>query len=150
MFMFGIVRVLASWRFPPILFEAGVFDLLQPDARSVEADDCILAYELEEVAPVLLSRAMAIFISQVGQPFGLPLGRDFQKPASEQVTGVRVNPPDSIAEAVLQTRIAVDDEINELADALLPRSGRAVSGNDHLGEPRNDLVLLAGEKLRFV
>src|SRR5262245_27603487 len=63
---------------------------------------------------------------------------------------MRVNPTDPIPKAILQALIAEDYEINELADACLPRPRRAVSRNDQLGEPRYDLVLVAGEKLRFV
>src|SRR5215510_1787850 len=63
---------------------------------------------------------------------------------------MRVNPPDPIPKAILQALIAEDYEINELADACLPRPRRAVSRDDQLGEPRNHLVLVAGEKLRFV
>src|SRR5262245_26432544 len=63
---------------------------------------------------------------------------------------MRVNPTDPIPKAILQALIAEDYEINELANACLPRPRRAVSRDDQLGEPRNDLVLVAGEKLRFV
>src|SRR5262245_1628489 len=61
-FMLRIVEERATWRFAPILLEAGIADLLQPDARSVEAYDSVLADEIEEVTTVLLSRSMTILV----------------------------------------------------------------------------------------
>src|SRR5215468_11759123 len=95
-FMFGIVEVRASRRFAPILLEAGIGDLLQPDARSVESYDGVLSDEIEEITTVLLSRAMTILVGQMSEHLGLLFGRNFEKPASEQVAGMRVNPPDPI------------------------------------------------------
>src|SRR5262245_50533751 len=86
----------------------------------------------------------------MSEHLGLLFGLNFEKPLSEQVAGMRVNPPDPIPKAILQALIAEDYEINELVDACLPRPRRAVSRDDQLGEPRNDIVLVAGEKLRFV
>src|SRR5215475_15843919 len=86
----------------------------------------------------------------MSEHLGLLFGLNFEKPATEQVAGMRVNPPDPIPKAILQVLIAEDYEINELADACLPRPRRAVSRDDQLREPRNDLVLVAGEKLRSV
>src|SRR5262245_26892015 len=66
-FMLRVVEVRASRRFAPILLEAGIAYLLQPDARSVEAYDGVLSDEIEEVTTVLLSRAMTILVSQMSE-----------------------------------------------------------------------------------
>src|SRR5262245_29162222 len=79
MFMLRVVRMLASGRFAPILLEARVLDLLQPDARSVKTDDCIFADDAEEVPPVFLARAMMILVSQMSEHPGLLFGRYFEK-----------------------------------------------------------------------
>src|SRR5262245_40360445 len=150
MFMLGVVRVLASRRFAPILLEAGVVDFLQPDARSVEADDCVLADELEEIPPVFLARAMSILVSQMREHPGLLFRRNLHKSAPEQVAGMRVNPSGPVTKAILQIWIAEDYEIDELADAGFLRSRRGVRGDDQLAESRNDLVFIAGEKLRVI
>src|SRR5215813_3607760 len=107
--------MLASGGLAPILLEARVLDLLQPDPRSIEADDGVLADEAEKVPPVLFTSAMMILVSQMSERLGLLLWRNFEKPASEQITGMRVNPSDSVPEAILQIRVAEDHEINELA-----------------------------------
>src|SRR5688572_33493337 len=105
MFMFRIVEMRASRRFTPILLEAGILNLFQPNARGVEADHGVLADLLEEIPSILLSRSMTILIGQSVEHLDLLIGGDLEKTPPEQIAGVRINPPDSIPKAVLEARI---------------------------------------------
>src|SRR6185503_14724703 len=130
--------------------QARIVELLEADARRVEAHQRVLAHELEEGAALVLALAVPGAVGEVLEEVRLPGTVELAKGRAVELAGVGIEPGQAVAEPVLDGGVARDHEVDELAGAGLAGSGAAVARDDQLGEALDGRVLPRREEPRRI